>query len=661
MKCTHAKEVERVLCKLPKTVDQLYTGILSSIPSGHTLGAAKMFQWLCFCDRPMTLVELLEVIEFDLEPVRGNRISEPMELARACGSLIRIEDYDRAKPRTIPQVGMVRLCHHSVREYLLSIHPQQKRLGAYHVAQNSANISIARTCLNYLLSMKVSKAEAQRTLTQYPLAWYAAKSWAIHYREVVNHSGREELDNCATQLVNRTELFQWWLQICGIEDDGMVPPAIYHMSRLGITGVVRKLLEEGASADELPPGQYGTALGAACYAGYEDVVRLLLAYGAEVNNISPDEKEPRLKYTPLFFAVRGERETIVRLLLDHGANVDFGGPGAYSPLLYSTGAGFEQMVQLLIEYNADVNYQDMELKTPLHVAARGLDEEIVQLLLRAGADTESRDSESNTPLHMATDVGRAETVQLLLSAGADVNAVNSEGLTPLDIALQPIRKGPDEKFEELNVMNGKRRESVARLLAAHGADIDGLYGSHGTRLQKAAKSGDERAVRVLLAAGADPNVYREGVPFPHYEPGSPLHEATNNETLVKMLLAAGADVNFRCPSGIPLQWAAGHGNVDIVRLLIDAGADIRNDDNALRNAVMGEHKDVLRLLLENGADPNLDSSVNPNSKSPSGRSLLKTASRSKSMQQLLLDYGATEVQYEKEPKQAGGPGERKVI
>lgn len=283
---------------------------------------------------------------------------------------------------------------------------------------------------------------------------------------------------------------------------------------------------------------------------------------------------------------------------------------------------------------------------PLHLAAIAGQEEIVQLLLQYDAELERQHGTVGTPLQYAAKWGQGNVVEVLLDWGADVNATNVESLTPLDVALEPIEGFADAEVE--NQMKPakdtieKGKEAVAKLLVGRGADVDGLYGSHGTRLMKAAHAGDERAVRILLAAGADPNVYRDGKPFPQYEPGSPLHEATyHNDKLVKLLLDAGADPNLRCPSGTPLQWAAGPGNEDIVRMLIDAGADVnalaRHERTALTVATRGGHKDVVRLLLERGADPQLtlyheDSNL-----------ALARHRKHKSVEQLLLEYGATDT------------------
>ena len=349
--------------------------------------------------------------------------------------------------------------------------------------------------------------------------------------------------------------------------------------------------------------------------------------------------------SPIYYMSLLGIEGVVKKLLED--EVPSGEPPAW---LYGTAlgaacdAGHVGVVRSLLEHEADVNHPDTDQTPPLHIAARAGHEVVVQLLLQYEADLERQHDTVGTPLHYAARWGQEKVVEVLLEWGADVNATNAKGLTPLDVTLEHVEGITDVFKKQMGLANPdieKGKEAVAKLLVDHGADIDGICGSHGTRLMKAAKTADERAVRILLAAGADPNVYRYGVPFPHYEPGSPLHEAIcHNEKLVRILLDAGADPNFRCPSGNPIIWAAGAGSETIVRMLIDAGADVnaltRSTDTALHVAIEGGHEDVVRLLLERGADPRWTNGQ---------RSILASASRrgNKSIEQLLLDHGATDT------------------
>ncbi len=97
---------------------------------------------------------------------------------------------------------------------------------------------------------------------------------------------------------------------------------------------------------------------------------------------------------------------------------------------------------------------------------------------------------------------------------------------------------------------------------------------------------------------------------------SPLSYAIDagNAEIVRMLLDAGADPSFGgpywCgfPFGTPLHSAASDGHAEIVKLLLERGADVNatNEDHygimPLHEAILKGHADCVRLLLQYGAD-----------------------------------------------------------
>jgi len=93
-----------------------------------------------------------------------------------------------------------------------------------------------------------------------------------------------------------------------------------------------------------------------------------------------------------------------------------------------------------------------------------------------------------TALHFAAFGGQPKIVELLLAHGAKVDAIaqNRFANTPLLVGLLT------------------RQGEVARVLLAHGADVNFKQGEGITALHEAAQSGDLDTVRMLLDAGADP-------------------------------------------------------------------------------------------------------------------------------------------------------------
>lgn len=84
-----------------------------------------------------------------------------------------------------------------------------------------------------------------------------------------------------------------------------------------------------------------------------------------------------------------------------------------------------------------------------------------------------------------------------------------------------------------------------------------------------------------------------------------LIEAVKTGQLAKVeeALNSGADIHQRDEQGwTPLNWAAGKGNVEIVRLLLDRGADVfragRDQRTPYKIALAAKHVEVARMLKE---------------------------------------------------------------
>lgn len=152
----------------------------------------------------------------------------------------------------------------------------------------------------------------------------------------------------------------------------------------------------------------------------------------------------------------------------------------------------------------------------------------------------------------ATDRSDAATVLAYINSGADVNTITTDGNSPLHYA---ITHGSSE---------------IARMLLQAGADpnLPTANEFQTTPLESAASYGDVEIIRALIAAGADPN-------FAPNSPGlSPLATAafTGQTASVAALLELGADATGKAGSRA-LTEAVRHGNREIEQMLIDAGAE----------------------------------------------------------------------------------------
>ncbi|MBO9544501.1 M56 family metallopeptidase [Caulobacter sp.] len=123
---------------------------------------------------------------------------------------------------------------------------------------------------------------------------------------------------------------------------------LFDAVRSGDTGAVRELIDLGANANAVLPGD-GSPLIEAARHGRMDLVQMLLAAGADPN------LPVRGDGAPLIQASLSGNLEIVRLLVERGANVEIYVPNDETPLINAAQAGNLAIVQYLVERGADVN------------------------------------------------------------------------------------------------------------------------------------------------------------------------------------------------------------------------------------------------------------------------------------------------------------------
>lgn len=259
-------------------------------------------------------------------------------------------------------------------------------------------------------------------------------------------------------------------------------------------------------------------------------------------------------------------------------------------------------VTALLAKGADVNAPDGDGTTALHWAAYHGDVALTRALLAAGARvTAATRIGAMTPLHMAAKNGHAAVVGVLLDAGADAREANGNGTTVL---MTAAASGSAE---------------AVRLLLAKGADVHAADTTNGqTALMFASSRNAVEAVKVLLAAGARPGDRTRVVALGRVlvdANGDPLSEADAARFAAtkastdprRQPRVAGATVMGGMTA---LHFAAREGHLDMVRTLVEGGADVNlvsggEKTSPIVEAIINGHLDMAMYLLGRGADPSL--------------------------------------------------------
>lgn len=212
-----------------------------------------------------------------------------------------------------------------------------------------------------------------------------------------------------------------------------------------------------------------TALHQCCIDDNEELMKLLLEFGADIN------AEDSEKWTPLHAAATCGHLNLARYLINKGANLlavngdgnmpydiceddktldliesEMAKQGVTQQLIDDTRASTEmkmlQDLQWLVEEDGDLDFQDEQGATYLHIAAANGYISVAEFLLDNGANPNICDNDSWHPVHSAACWGHPEILDMLVQHGADVKAETKIGETPYDICEDPELK---ERIQQL--------------------------------------------------------------------------------------------------------------------------------------------------------------------------------------------------------------------
>ena len=315
------------------------------------------------------------------------------------------------------------------------------------------------------------------------------------------------------------------------------------------------------------------------------------------------EKEKSLPDHPLIRSIRQNDIEAVRQELKKGEDLNsFHG---ISPLKAAIGERSLPLVKLLLEHGADPlhpNWQPNHLQDiPLVYAAdRGWIEGVKLLLEQTPPGSINILDRHGTPLSEAIFCGQILLAHELLHWGADPNIMPPGGPPVLS-----------RIFDTLRVIPSWLIETTARLCLECGARIDQADAHGRTPLFAAISSGDLRLVKLFLEHNADIKIQdrygrtplahalyhfncEDGVSGRPEGFGHHNSRAAGLPELIKLLLEHGADPSIPDKEGIPPVRLA-HG--PILELLLQYGADVSHIDEYGNSEAHYHAADLRDLLL----------------------------------------------------------------
>ncbi|KKP00157.1 hypothetical protein THAR02_07741 [Trichoderma harzianum] len=489
--------------------------------------------------------------------------------------------------------------------------------------------------------------EFEQREAQFPLCNYAASYWG-------DHASKNEQPG--------EEILEFLMHPAKVDASVQAQLAVKHYSS-----------HEGYS-QEVP--RRVTALHLAAWFGLTELTRILLGEQYKCNPNSCDSNGQ----SPLLWATRNGHEDVIDLMIAANADLEVRDKeeGA-TPLIWAARKGYKNVVDLLLERGGEINAKDNRGRTPLSLAALHKHGSIMQLLLNKGGTVDADDKKGSVKLLANTQVERQSALKMLNkhyfnSTSAEEAAINEAMILHAtenrsEVATQKLRKN-DDNLDELDE-HGRTRlsraaesgdeEIVQMLLATGKVDINGRDGEHKeTPLIWAAKNGHKGIVKLLLDAGADVNVKEQNLG----ETALTLAIEGGHETTVQALLDKGADVHQRDFSGhTPLFTTTWQNGGTMMKLLLDRGVDVnaRNEDEQtpMFNTCACGSVELVKLLLDAGAD------IDPIDAEGRTPLFFATALHQQDIMSLLLERGSDINARDKEGRttiySAIGSGDKDVV
>ncbi|KAF4503620.1 ankyrin 1 [Fusarium agapanthi] len=558
-------------------LDKLYENDLGQIlQSGDTSRqlAIHIFSWLLYMKAPLTPEALLAAIT---ATSTENISYTVVDISVVCSDLVVIDLHRQ----------VVRLAHHSVREFIL-------RTKQSLFSPPAAHSLLAATCIKVSARGPPDNGSLEQQV--HGFFFYAATHWAGHFES-------------SRVVKNEDNLFQDMISFVFEDEDYDV--SLSFEAWLHTAKEIARLLPRDhpmKPALDATPNETSSPLFLAAVFGIDGLLALIA--GSE-SDIGWDQRNG-LGHTALYLAVATGHLSTVTALIEKGAelNVECGAYG--SPLHVACFRGYQDIVEKLLQHGASSKCGS-KFHSAIKAASQGGHEDIVLFLIEHDAIVNSEDDYEQA-MQLATEYGFIKVIDQLLKPELRrfgdkdtpdkhkmrlTKAIKAGQLFVLQRQLFKASPGATEPFpkDAVAIAALYGHTDIVKYLLEQGLDIE-AEGQFGTPLRSACLMKHKSTVEELLQRGAKVNTEERN--------GGPLYVAAvkGHVDIVRILLDEGADIHQKTGSyGTALQAAAYHGYRKVVEMLLDAGANVHAEGlstDAFHAAAEGGHQSIIMLFLERG-------------------------------------------------------------
>lgn len=569
---SNLRMLKKALRTFPEDIHDIYKEAMQRIQvqePEERKRAYKILGMITHTRRPLSLQELQHALatadfqyeEGDTEDDIFDAIDQPKTIYGSTSALVHEED------------NHVRLVHRSLEDYL-------------HIAENdkkwfpTADVEIANACKPYLDLVLLRKpCDDDYFISKkrdFPFLQYASQYWGDHVRDATqNPEYAADIQKAALQLIEDSQRMSACMQAAWLTNPGGHDTwdvwrnidKLHICAWYGLSSILSAMQPDRSMVDRVEPKYGQTPMMYACRKGHSGVVRQLLQIGASQQKVSARGR------TALFEAILGHHIShpsrlsgkrskygeVVEILVcemprDLIINTSHSQEFDRIALMLAARLGHLDMTEILLKHeDVIVDLQDLNGMTAVYLAAREDHYEIVQLLLDAQASIDIVDFQAGrSPLRCAAERNLCDMVDLLLQYDADPTLKDREGGTAM---LRAVNRGAKQALEKM----------LEYSIDLQCVDEDGQSLLHG-----AARNGYHDIARMLLEDRSPEKGISPGI-RDKYDM-TPLHDASRHGdvAVVSVLLEHGADASLKDKfDRTPFIVAWQYGHESIMRMLPD--------------------------------------------------------------------------------------------